>query len=133
MMKRVMVSQKKQFGFTAIALCCLFLVTGFVRFSEQTPGEKPDLSQPRQSSCHSEPMERLNSGFINILSGPIEPFNHLREEIKQTNPVRGFLPGVIQGTTWLVVREAVGVFEMLTFFAPWKPHLEPINVDWLSA
>ena len=129
-MNLTMISRKNGFRFAA-ALCCLFFVTGCTRFSKQKPGEAPDLSQPRQS-FYSAPIERLNSGFINILSGPIEPFNNLREEIKRTNPVYGFVPGLIRGVTWLVVREAVGVFEIVTFPIPWKPHLQPINVDWLS-
>lgn len=128
-MKLAMVCGKKQFGFIVVALCCLFVVAGF---SEQKPDEKPDLSQPAQS-FYSPPLERFNSGFVNVLSGPIEPINRLREEVKRTDPVRGFVPGVLQGLRWFAVREAVGIYEMVTFTSPKKPHLEPIDVDWLTA
>ncbi|MBI3999290.1 MAG: exosortase system-associated protein, TIGR04073 family [Candidatus Omnitrophica bacterium] len=102
-----------------------------MHFSKQKPGEKPDLSQPRQS-FYSAPIDRLNSGFINMVSGPFELVNQLREEIKRTNPVRALIPGIFRGVSWFVVREAVGIFEIGTFFVPWKPHLEPIDLDWLS-
>ena len=130
-MKLALISEKAQSRLIAAVLCFLFLFTGCMRFSKQKPGEKPDLSQPRQS-FYSGPLDRLNSGFMNILSGPVELLNQPREEIKRTNPIRGLLPGMLKGVTWLTVREAVGVFEVGTFFIPLKPHLEPINTDWLT-
>lgn len=112
-------------------LCFTFFVSACARFSKQKPGEEPDLSQPRQS-FYSSPIDRLNSGFMNILTGPFELFYQPKEEIKRTNYVRGLLPGVFRGVTWFAVREAVGLFEIVTFPLPLKPHLEPINTDWLT-
>ncbi len=118
--------------FMAIALCFLIFSSGCTRFSKHKVGETPDLSQPRQS-VYSAPVTRLNSGFFNVLTGVIEPVNQMREELKRTNPVQGFIPGFFNGAAWLVVREAVGIFEILTFYLPLEPHLDPIDLGWLTA
>ena len=123
---------KRSHFFMAIALCFLILSSGCTRFSKHKVGETPDLSQPRQS-LYSAPVTRLNSGFMNVLSGLLEPVNQMREEVKRTNPIRGFIPGAMNGVAWLMVREAVGIFEILTFYLPLEPHLDPINIEWLTA
>ena len=125
-------NEKVQFGFIAVTLCFLTFLTGCMHFSKQKPGEQPDLSGPRES-WYSAPIERLNSGFVNVLYGPIELIYHLKEEVKRTNPVTGFIPGIIKGATWVVVREVVGAFEIVTFFVPWKPHLPPPDLNWFQA
>ena len=131
-MLSAMIARKKRFGLVTFILCGIFFMTGCTRFSKQKPGEQPDLSQPRQS-FYSAPIERLNSGFMNIVTGPLELIYEPNEEIKRTSIVRGLLPGVIRGVTWFGVREIVGVFEIVTFIVPWKPHLKPFNTDWLHA
>ena len=131
MMTGAMKEKKIGFGLILIVVCCLLSASGCARFSKQKPGEKPDLSQPRQS-FYSAPLERLNSGFINILSGPFELADQMREEIKRTNPLSALIPGLAKGITWCVTREVVGVFEVATFYLPLKPHLKPVNTDWLT-
>ena len=126
-----MTRRRRWFGFFAIVLCFLFFAVGCTRFSKQKPGEKPDLSQPRQS-FYSAPLERLNSGFTNILTGPFELINQPRIEIKSSDPIRGFIPGLFKGVTWFAIREIVGAFEIGTFIIPWKPHLKPFDIDWLA-
>ena len=124
--------RKAQYSFIAVTLCFLIFASGCMRFRKQKVGEPADLSQPRQS-WYSAPIERLDSGFVNIVYGPIELIYNLKEEVKRTNPVEGLVPGVLKGITWVAVREVVGVFEVATFFIPWKPHLPPPNWDWLQA
>lgn len=131
-MLSAMIHQKKKINFIAVALCFLFFTSSCTRFSKQKPGEKPDLSQPRQS-FYSAPLERLNSGFMNIVTGPLELIYQPKEEMKRTDPLRGLIPGVVKGVTWLVVREVVGIFEIGTFILPFKPHLQPFDTDWLHA
>ena len=127
----ITISKKKRVSFTALLLCLIFFVAACARFSKQKPDEVPDLSQPRQS-FYSSPLGRFNSGFMNIATGPFELIDQPRQEINRTNYLRGLIPGIFRGVTWLVVREAVGVFEIVTFPLPLKPHLEPINTDWLT-
>ena|SRR3989338_1863127 len=124
--------QGRHFYLSVVILLCLSFTLGCTRFSKQKPGESPDLSQPRQS-FYSAPLERFNSGFVNIVTGPFELVYQLKEEINRTNLIRGLIPGLFRGVTWFVVREVVGVFEVGTFFIPWKPHLEPFDTDWLYA
>src|SRR3989338_6000026 len=65
-------------------VCSLFLMMGNASSSEQNSAETPDLSEPHQSSSVSM-LTRLNSGFINIATGPLELVNQPRQEIKRTN------------------------------------------------
>ena len=129
-MLSTMAARKKSFDLFISILCVVFLMTGCTRFSKQKPGEQPDLSQPRQS-FYSAPIERLNSGLMNIVTGPLELIYEPKEEINRAGAMRGLLPGVIRGVTWFGVREVVGVFEVVTFPIPWKPHLKPFDTDWL--
>ena len=131
-MRSAMIVRKKGFNVIAVALCFLFFASGCARLSKQKPGAEPDLSQPTQS-YYSSSVDRLNSGVMNMVTGPLEVVYQFKEEIKRTDPMRGLLPGVIRGVTWFAVREVVGVFEIGTFFIPLKPHLEPFDSDWLHA
>ena len=131
-MMLAIIRRKKPFGLLTIALCSLFFVTGCMHFRKQKPGEKPDLSQPRQS-FYSAPFERLNSGFMNMVTGPLEVPYQFKEEIKRTNWITGLLPGVVRGVTWFALREVVGAFEIGTFWLPLKPLLQPYDFGWLSA
>ena len=123
---------KKSFNLVTVILCLSFFMSACTRFSKQKPGEHPNLSQPRQS-FYSAPLERFNSGFMNIVTGPLELIYQFKEEIKRAGPVRGLIPGVFRGVTWFAVREAVGIFEIVTFPIPWKSHLKPFDTDWLHA
>ena len=114
-------------GITVLVLCLLFSVSGFA--AEET---HPDLAQPSQS-IYSSPVQRLASGFGNIVYGPLEIIYQLKEEMKRTDPIRGLIPGVLRGVSWFGAREVVGVFEIVTFFLPLQPHLEPFSTSWLSA
>ncbi|OGW86625.1 MAG: hypothetical protein A3C35_07485 [Omnitrophica bacterium RIFCSPHIGHO2_02_FULL_46_11] len=112
-------------------VCSLFLMMGNASSSEQNSAETPDLSEPHQSSSVSM-LTRLNSGFINIATGPLELVNQPRQEIKRTNFLFGVVPGVVKGVAWFGIREGVGISEIATFPSHQKPLLEPIDTDWLS-
>ena len=81
------------------------------------------------------PLARLTSGVVNIVTAPLELVDKPREELKKTNPVDGFVPGAIKVIGWAATRASVGVWEMLTFYLRHdkQPHLEPIDLDWLTA
>lgn len=117
--------------FAPVLIAILFVSTPVWSAPEKNVEEtQPDLSGPIQS-FDSDPVERLGSGFANVVYGPLELIYQFKEEIKRTDPVRGAVPGVIRGVSWFATREAVGMFELVTFFRPLKPHLEPFDTDWL--
>lgn len=118
--------------FFALVLTAALFVSLPICFAleEKSIETQPDLSQPRQS-LYSAPVERIGSGVANIVYGPLELVYQFKEEIKRTDPIRGAVPGVIRGVSWFAAREVVGIFELVTFFLPLDPHLEPFNTDWL--
>ncbi|MBI1978239.1 MAG: exosortase system-associated protein, TIGR04073 family [Candidatus Omnitrophica bacterium] len=142
-MKLGIMGQRKWFVLVAVMLCSSILVMGCAHSSKTTSketaletsaekvAETPDLSTPHQS-YYSAALSRLNSGFINIVTGPIELVSHVRTEVQNSDPLQGFIPGVVKGITWFGIREVVGAFEVVTFLIPWKPHLKPVDLEWVT-
>lgn len=97
--------------------------------SEQTPTDLSKQTTPGESYK----LHRLGDGFANILYGPLEIVNQFRQEIKLSDPVRGFVPGIIRGFAWFGMREAAGISEIATFYVPAEPPLEPFDTSWLRA
>jgi len=58
---------------------------------------------------------KFNRGFSAIALGFLEIPGSIVEEAKATNPVQGLVVGLVKGTFRFVRREAVGVYEVLTF------------------
>ncbi|MBI4372520.1 MAG: exosortase system-associated protein, TIGR04073 family [Candidatus Omnitrophica bacterium] len=123
--------EKMRLCLTTAFLFASFFVASSL-FFKPAWAEEAALSQPKESSDVS-PLDRLNSGFANIFTGPLELINQLREEVKRRDLPSAIVPGVVKGVGWFAVREGVGIFELVTFFMPWEPHLEPMNLDWLMA
>lgn len=97
--------------------------------SEQTPTNLSKQTLPGESYK----LQRLGDGFANILYGPLELFHQFGEEIKLSDPIRGFVPGIIRGFAWFGMREAAGISEIATFYIPAEPPLEPFDPSWLRA
>ena len=118
--------------FTFALILVLFVsAPAFSALEKEKIEQKPiDLSHPKQS-FYSAPAERLGDGFANVVYGPFELVYQMKEEIKRTDPIRGIIPGLLRGVTWFGTREVVGIFEIVTFFIPLKPHLKPFDTDWL--
>ena len=112
------------------ALMLIFSVSAYAVEKERIDQTPADVTKPTES-WYSAPLDRLGSGVGNIVYGPLELIYQTKEEIKRTDPVRGMVPGIIRGVTWFGKREVIGVFEVVTFFLPIQPHLEPFNTNWL--
>ena len=86
---------------SAVLFCILLSTSAFADLEE--PGEPtPDLTQPARAS--SLPIERLGDGFANIVYGPLELVYQMKQEISNTDLVRGFVPGLIRGLAWFGIR-----------------------------
>lgn len=126
------------FGIIGFGLC--FLVgTAFAETAVETSIAAPAETTVGQGLQQTQPtidypsamMERASSGLTNVAYGPLEVIYQLKEEIKRTDPLRGLIPGLGRGTGWMVTREAVGIFELLTFYLPYKPVLKKFDTDWI--
>ena len=142
-------SKKIQFqhwtGFLLVVVCGLFFVTGCARFSKHKSEGKPTAQKAAPAPSaekvtpevsaekSSDRLKRLSDGFTNVIFGPVELVYQMKEEVKKTDPVRGFLSGLIKGISWFGLREGVGIFEMVTFYSGAKPQLKPFNTDWVYA
>lgn len=115
-----------------LGLLLSFPISGFSELAEQPIDRStPDLSEPRQSFVSAR-LERLGSGVANVVYGPLELPYQIKEEIKRTDPIQGSLPGLLRGLGWFGAREGVGLFEIVTFLVPLKPHLKPFDTGWLQ-
>ena len=116
-------------------LCVLSLflcsVAGSTVLAKEAAAASPAI-QPTESRS-SAMLERASHGFSNIIYGPIEIPYQLKEEVKRTDPVRGLIPGVVRGVSWMCAREAVGFYELFTFYAHGGPKLKDFDTNWLFA
>lgn len=109
---------------------------GFAEPVMKASGSETSEKKERTSKMFGDEkmmIRRAQTGFVNMAYGLAEPANQLRLEINETDFVRGFVPGLTKGIGWFAAREAVGFFQMATFYLPKEPKLEPFNTDWLHA
>ncbi len=79
-------------------------------------------------------LNQLGRGVGNVLYAAFEVPYRIKNEIRDVDPFRGIVPGAIKGVSWAVARAAIGVFEIVTFYAPRKsPYIEDFDTDWLYA
>ncbi|MBI4343860.1 MAG: exosortase system-associated protein, TIGR04073 family [Candidatus Omnitrophica bacterium] len=71
-------------------------------------------------------MRKLGRGIANIATGPLEILRGTQMTTNQDGYVAGWTVGVLKGAWWGVVREAAGVYEVLTFFVEIPPGFEPL-------
>ncbi len=118
-------------AFLTLSMVGFFLLGG-LRTPKLLATEEATPAKVQEKSVNANSMlDRLGSGFSHIVYGLFEIPYQLKEEMKVTDPVRGFVPGVIKGVGWTVAREAVGIFEVVTFYRPHKELLKEANSDWL--
>ena len=115
-----------------LVLVLTFSISGFAEVEKVKIEETPNELKHPTESVYSSPAGRLGSGFGNILYGPFELPYQIQQEITRTDFFRGIIPGVLRGVSWFGAREVVGVFEIVTFFLPLRPHLDPFDASWFS-
>ena len=117
-----------------LVLILICSTSSYATASEQQPIKQTAMGLSEQTQdVDSIRLERLGSGFANIIFGPLELFYQVKKEIERTNLVRGILPGFVRGISWFGVREGTGLYEISTFYLPLKPRLEPFDTSWLHA
>jgi len=124
---------KKIHFFVALFFC--FLVFSKTYADTYDTGATETQVAEHNKNVGNGPLARLTSGFVNIVTAPLELVDKPREELKKTNPVYGVVPGAVKGIGWGVTRMSVGIWEVATFYLRHdkQPHLEPMDLDWLTA
>jgi putative exosortase-associated protein (TIGR04073 family) len=120
------------FKFTAVWFVMWLCLISVVAVAEQEDASQ-QTDPVNVMDLDPNPFERLGSGFSNIFLGLLEIPYHMNQQIAATNPVQGLVPGLLKGITRTIVREGVGVFELVTFFMPHEPILEQADTSWLHA
>ena len=133
MMLEVIFKRFKKIHFFMTLVFCFLVFSKVYAETSQVP--KPVYVSEHENDVGNGPLARLTSGFVNLLTAPLELVNQMREEVKKTNPVYGFVPGAVKGVGWAAARGAVGVWEVLTFYLRHdkQPHLPPMELGWLTA
>jgi putative exosortase-associated protein (TIGR04073 family) len=88
-------------------------------------------------TARRKPIDQLGRGVCNVATGIIEiPFNMVRVNEEQGD-LAGATTGLFRGTWRFLIREVVGVTEIVTFPFGWDPIVEPAypfeparNTDW---
>jgi putative exosortase-associated protein (TIGR04073 family) len=106
-------------------------IAGFAGLDPKDDDVKPDPTARRR------PIDQLGRGVANVLGGVFEiPFNMV-EVKKEEGDLAGATTGLFRGTWRFLIREVVGVCEIISFPFGWEPIIEPAyplaparNTDW---
>ena len=133
-LKAIFGRSKKIYFFMTLFSCFLAFSNVYAEPAE-TQASKPLYVAQHDNDLGNTALTRLNRGFVNIATAPLELVNQPREEFKKTNPVYGLIPGAFKGVGWAAARGSVGVWEVLTFYIrdDKQPHLPPMDLGWLTA
>jgi len=102
-------------------------------FAQEKEAETTQETKATQESAGNRMLKRASHGISNMVYGPLEIPYQMKAEIKRSDPVRGFFPGLVKGVGWSIARNAVGLFEVLTFFREDEPALPEFDTEWLYA
>ncbi|MFA4944480.1 MAG: exosortase system-associated protein, TIGR04073 family [Lentisphaeria bacterium] len=87
---------------------------------------KPEVTvRPEEVPVNRQPVRQLGRGLSNVLTGVWEVPYNMYKIGQEDGDVAGITYGLVRGIQRFVTREAVGVFEVVTFPAGWGPIIEP--------
>jgi putative exosortase-associated protein (TIGR04073 family) len=69
---------------------------------------------------------KLGRGVANVLSAPLELIRKPFLVGQQDGGLAGVTVGIVQGLGAAVIREGAGLIEVVTFFAPFPNHFQPL-------
>jgi putative exosortase-associated protein (TIGR04073 family) len=85
-----------------------------------------DLTPPeRRYTVHREPIRQLGRGIANVATGVGEIPLNIYYVNKSDGDVAALTYGLVRGVWRFLVRETVGVFEIITFPVGWAAIIEP--------
>jgi putative exosortase-associated protein (TIGR04073 family) len=123
----------KNVYFFIIFISCFFVSSKVYAETYDTGATEAQVLE-HEKNIGTGPLARLTSGFVNIVTAPLELVDKPREELKKTNPVYSIVPGAFKGVGWAGARMSVGIWEVATFYLRHdeQPQLEPMDLDWLT-
>jgi len=74
-------------------------------------------------------VKKLTRGACNVVTCPFELFEQVQRVNNSDGPMAGMTYGVVKGLGMIVVRAAVGVYEIATFPIPLPKHYDPVLTD----
>lgn len=91
----------------------------------KAPAPAPVKSQAEPVKLKYDPIRQLGRGLSNVITGVVEVPVNMHAVSEDSGDVAGATWGLVRGVERFVVREGVGVFELVTFPAGWGPIIEP--------
>jgi putative exosortase-associated protein (TIGR04073 family) len=77
--------------------------------------------------------EQVGRGASNVFYSILELPVRIGKEMERTNPIGGFITGILKGAGWCGLRATVGVLELGTFLFPTKSPIPDFEAGWLTA
>ena len=101
----------------------LFILALFIPTSLQAaltdPGKQAELESPGTS------LRKLQRGFLNVALSPIDISHELDKEKKKQTLPPSWVMGLGRGAAFAAGRAVAGVFEIVTFWWPTEPIVQP--------
>lgn len=94
--------------------------------TKETGAKKEELTLPeRRYTVNRDPVRQLGRGLANVITGVGEIPLNMYQVNKSDGDIAALTYGLVRGIWRCVVRETVGVFEIITFPVGWAPIIEP--------
>jgi len=90
-----------------------------------TAGKDPYM-QPLRHQKSADAFTKLGRGLTNIIEGPFELYAQTVLASPKTETVYAFFTGVTRGLAMFVVREFVGIYDIVTFPIPVPKNYQPL-------
>ena len=93
---------------------------------DATAGGKDTLLKPVRGKTNADAFSKLGRGITNVIEGPFELYAQTVLMPSGTDAVYTVIGGITRGISMVVVRELVGIYDIVTFPIPYPQDYKPL-------